>query len=135
MYFDCVCCSVLEMRVESSMSWMDPNKFFDMYLAGRAKRTFPTYNIAFWKLWVQGLDIGKLPFWWNDLEFAGHLVLFNKIEASVNMIKQASAVMTLLNEIVGLERVMGSSMARKVKKGCMRSRGNIRNGRKGSLAI
>lgn len=34
MYF----CSVLEMRVESAMSWMEPEKFVDMYLAGRSKK-------------------------------------------------------------------------------------------------
>ena len=100
--------------MESSMNWMDPSKFVDMYLAGRAKRTFPTYNMTFWKLWVHGLEIGKLPFWWNEIEFAGHLVLLNENKASLNMIKQASAVMTLLKELVGLETVVGSSVAQNV---------------------
>ena len=74
-------CSVLEMRVESSMSWMDPGKFVDIYLVGRAKKTFPTYDMAFRKLWVHGLEVGKLPFWWSDMEVAGHLVLLNDNEA------------------------------------------------------
>ena len=29
--------------MESTMSWMEPEKFVDMYLAGRSKKTFPTY--------------------------------------------------------------------------------------------
>ena len=71
--------------------------------------------MAFQKFWVYGIEIGKLPFWWDDLEFAGHLVLLNETEASANMIKQASAVMTLLKELVGLETVVGSSVAKSVK--------------------
>ena len=55
------------------------------------------------------------------MEFAGHLILLNKDEASVNMIKQASAVMTLLKELVGLETVVGSSIVKNVKKGCMKA--------------
>ena len=107
--------------MERSMSWMDPSKFVDMYLAGRAKRMFPTYDMAFQKLWVHGVEIGKLPFWWDDLEFAGHLVLLNETDASANMIKQASAVMTLLKELVGLETVVGLSVARNVKRGCIKA--------------
>ena len=37
-FYKCVLmcfCSVLEMRVESSMGWMEPEQFVDMYLAGR----------------------------------------------------------------------------------------------------
>ena len=59
-------CSVLEMRVESSMNWIDPSKFVDMYLAGSVIRTFPTYDMAFRKLWVHGVEIGKLHFLWDD---------------------------------------------------------------------
>ena len=92
------------------MSWMEPGRFVDMYLTGRSKKTFPSYDMAFCKLWVHGLEIGKIPFWWNDMEFVGHLVLLNDNEASVRMIKQASAVMTLLKELVGLEIVAGSSV-------------------------
>ena len=70
-------CSVLEMRLESSMSWIEQERFVDMYLAGRSKKTFPTYDMAFRKRWVHGAEIGKLPFWWSDMEFAGHLILLN----------------------------------------------------------
>ena len=92
------------------MGWMELERFTDMYLAGIMKNAFPTYDMAFRKLWVHGREIGKLPFWWSDMEFAGHLVLLNDNEASVNMIKQASAVMTLLKELVGLETVVRSSV-------------------------
>ena len=47
-FYNCVLmcfCSVLEMRVKSSMNWVDPEKFVDLYLAGRSKRTFATYNM------------------------------------------------------------------------------------------
>ena len=105
------------------MSWMEPGRFLDMYLAGRSKRTFLTYDMVFRKMWVHGAEIGKLPFWWSDMEFAGHLILLNKNEASVNMIKQASAVMTLLKELVGLETVVGSSIVKNVKRGCIKAAG------------
>ena len=55
------------------------------------------------------------------MEFAGHLILLNENEAPVNMIKQASTVMTLLKELVGLETVVGSSIVKNVKKGCMKA--------------
>ena len=62
---DLICfCSVLRMRVDSSVRWMDPEKFVDLFLAGRSKKTFPTYDMAFRKIWVHGAEIGKLPFWW-----------------------------------------------------------------------
>ena len=48
-------------------------------------------------------------------------MLLNETEASANMIKQASAVMTLLKELVGLETVVGSSMAKNVKRGRMKA--------------
>ena len=83
-----------------SVDWMDPVLFTDMYLAGRSKRTFPTYNMAFRKLWCHGNEIGKLCFWWNDMEFAGHLILLNESGPTENMIKQVSAVMSLLKEAV-----------------------------------
>ena len=67
-------CSVLEMRVESSLSWMEPEKFVDMYLAGSSKKTFPTYDMAFWKIWLHGAEIGKLPLWLSDMDFPGHLI-------------------------------------------------------------
>ena len=114
-------CSVLEMRVESSMSWMEPGRFMDMYLVGRSKSTFPTYDMAFQKLWFYGREIGKFPFWWSDIEFAGHMVLLNDNEASVNMFKQALAMMTLLKELVGFDTVVGSSVVQNFKRVCMKA--------------
>ena len=58
------------------------------------------------------------------MDFAGHLVLLNENEASVNMFKQASAVMTLLKELVGLETVVGSSIVKTVKRGCIKAAGD-----------
>ena len=78
--------SVLKLRVES-ITWVDAEKFVDHYLAGRSRNTFLTYEMAFRKFWVHGNEIGMLVFWWNDLEFAGHLVLLNENGASVNMFK------------------------------------------------
>ena len=103
---------------------MDPEKFVDLFLAGRSKRTFPTYNMAFRKIWVHSAEIGKLPFWWSDMDFAGHLALLNENEASVNMFKQASAVMTLLKELVGLDTVVSSSIVKTVKRGCVKAAGD-----------
>ena len=73
--------------MKSSMNSMEPGRFVDMYLVGRSKKTFPTYDMAFRKLWVHGLEIGKHPFWWSEMEFAGHLVLLNDNEASFNKFK------------------------------------------------
>ena len=42
----------------------------------------------------------------------------------MNMIKQASAVMSLLKELVGLKTVVGSSIVKNVKKGCMKAAGD-----------
>ena len=57
------------------------------------------------------------------MDFAGHLVLLNENKASVNMIKQASAVMSLLKELVGLDTVVNSSIVKKVKRGCVKAAG------------
>ena len=103
---------------------MEAERFVDMYFAGISKKTFPTYDMAFWKIWVHGAEIGKLPFWWSDMDFAGHLILLNENEASVNMIKQASAVMMLLKELVGLDTVVSSSIVKIVKKGCVKAAGD-----------
>ena len=40
------------------------------------------------------------------------------------MIKQASAVMTLLKELVGLDTVVDSSIVKTVKRGCVRAAGD-----------
>ena len=100
---------------------MDAEKFANMYLAGRAKSTFPTYDMAFRKAWFHGLEIGKSIFWWSPMDMAGHLVLLDECQATVNMIKQASAVVTLFKELVELESVANSKIVQTVKKGCMKS--------------
>ena len=58
------------------------------------------------------------------MDFAGHLVLLNDNEATVNMFKQASAVMTLLKELVGLDTVLGSNVVKIVKRGCVKAAGD-----------
>ena len=40
------------------------------------------------------------------------------------MIKQASAVMTLLKELVGLDTMVDSSIVKTVKRGCVRAVGD-----------
>ena len=81
--------------MDSSVRWMDLEKFVDLFLAGRSKKTFPTYDMAFRKIWVHGAEIGKLPFWWSDMDFAGHLVLLNETEASINMINRHNSPLFL----------------------------------------
>ena len=49
-----------------------------------------------------------------------HLVMLDSNEASVNMIKQASAVIMLLKEVAGLDTNVRSGFVIKVKKGCMK---------------
>ena len=39
-------CSMLRMRVDSFVRWTDPEKFVDLFLAGRFKRTFPMYGMV-----------------------------------------------------------------------------------------
>ena len=103
-----------------SVRWISPVRFTNMYLAGRSKKTFPTYNQAFRKLWCHGREIGKLVFWWTDMEFAGHLVLLNECNATENMFKQASVVVSLLKEAVELESLAGSKVVQNLKRGVMK---------------
>ena len=51
--------AVMEMRAGKEIGWVDPEKFAEIYLAGRAKSTFPTYDMAFRRIWFHGLEIGK----------------------------------------------------------------------------
>ena len=85
----------MELRAGSEIDWVDRESFAKMFLAGRAKTTFPTYNLAFRKLWHHGIEIDKCIFCWSPMDMAGYLVLLNDCEATVNMVKQASAVVTL----------------------------------------
>ena len=52
---------------------------------------------------------------------AGYLVLLDECNATVNMVKQASAVVTLLKESVELESLASSRIVQTVKKGVMKS--------------
>ena len=111
----------MEIRAGKEIGWVDPKKFAEIYLAGRAKSTFPTYDLAFRKIWFHGLEIGKSVFWWTPMDMAGYLVLLDECNATVNMVKQASAVVTLLKESVELESLASSRIVQTVKKGVMKS--------------
>ena len=52
----------MEFRASLEIDWVDSEKFAKMYLAGRAKSTFPMYDMAFRKAWFHGLEIGKSIF-------------------------------------------------------------------------
>ena len=66
---------------------MDPVVLAEMYLEGRSKKTFPTYNSAFRKLWVHSVEIGKSVFNWSNVDVVGNLIMLDSNEASMNMIK------------------------------------------------
>ena len=55
------------------------------------------------------------------MDLAGYLVLLGKCNATVNMVKQASAVVTLLKEAVELESLASLRLVQTVKKGVMKS--------------
>ena len=111
----------MELRAGLEIGWVDPESFAEMFLAGRAKTTFPTYDLAFRKLWHHGIEIEKCIFRWSPMDMAGYLVLLNDCEATVNMVKQASAVVTLFKEALELESLAGSRLVQTVKKGVMKA--------------
>ena len=113
--------AVMEIRAGQEIGWVDPKRFAEMFLAGRAKSMFHTYDLAFRKLWFHGLEIGKSVFWWTPMDLAGYLVLLDECNNTVNMVKQASAVVTLLKEAVELESLASSRIVQTVKKGVMKS--------------
>ena len=55
------------------------------------------------------------------MDMAGYLVLLNDCNATVNMVKQASAVVTLFKEALELESIAGSRLVQTVKKGVMKA--------------
>ena len=65
---------VLWIRVEV---WTDPETLAEMYLEGRSRKTFPTCNCAFRKLWVHLVGIGKSVFNWNEMDVAGHFIMLD----------------------------------------------------------
>ena len=111
----------MEMRAGKEIGWIDPEKFAEVYLAGRAKSTFPTYDLAFRKIMFHGLEIGKCVFDWTPMDLAGYLVLLDECNATVNMVKQASAVVTLMKELVELESLASSRIVQTVKRGVMKA--------------
>ena len=72
--------AVMEVRAGQEIDWVDPVRFAEMYLAGRAKSTFPPYDLAFRKLWFHRLEIGKSVFWWTPMDLAGYLVLLDELQ-------------------------------------------------------
>ena len=119
-YIVCFYFAVMKFRAEAELDWVDPDSFTELYLAGRSKSTFPTYDLAFRKAWIHGREIGKSIFSWNSMDMAGHLVLLNECQATSNMFKQASAVVTLFKEMLEIESVASSKIVQLVKKGCMK---------------
>ena len=113
--------AVMELRAGLEIGWVDPESFTEIFLAGRAKTTFPTYDLAFRKIWFHGIEIRKCVFRWTPIDMAGYLVLLNDCDATVNMVKQVSAVVTLFKEAVELESLAGSKLVQKVKKGVMKA--------------
>ena len=115
--------AVLELRCEESN--VDPEVFVQCYLGGRAGGTFSTYHQAFRKLWLDSREMGKSLFRWTELDFCGHLLLLDSLEASKNQIKQAGAVHSMLMEVAGLEALTGSKLVGVLKKSCMKRAGDI----------
>ena len=62
LYLMCFSNAVMEFREGLEIGWVDPVSFAETFLAGRAKSTFPTYDLAFRKLWFHGLEIRKSVF-------------------------------------------------------------------------
>ena len=111
----------MELRAGKEIGWVSPEKFAEVYLAGRARSTFPTYDMAFRKIMIHGLEIGKCVFYWTPMDLAGYLVLLDECNATINMVKQASAVVTLMKELVELESLASSRIVQTVKKGVMKA--------------
>ena len=105
----------MELRAGLEIDWVDLESFAKMFLAGRAKTTFPTYDLAFRKLWHHRIEIKKCIFHWSPMDMAGYLVLLNDCDATVNMVKQASAVVTLFKEALELESIAGSRLVQTVR--------------------
>ena len=66
-------------------AWIDPVALTERYLEGRSRKIFPTYDLAFCKLWVHSVEIGKSVFNWNEMVVAGHFIMLDGNEASVNI--------------------------------------------------
>ena len=62
--------------------------------------------MGLWKLWDHSVEVKKSEFDSDEMDVAGYLVLLDGNEASVNMLKQTSAVFTLLRNVVGLDTLV-----------------------------
>ena len=111
----------MERRARREISWVNPEKFADLYLAGRASSTFPTYDMAWRKIMIHGIEIEKCVIDWSPMDFAGYLLLLNDCNCTINMVKQASAVVTMMKEVVELESIASSSIVKTVKKGVVKA--------------
>ena len=107
----------MEKRAGDAITWVSAEELADMFLKGRACSTFPTYETAWRKLWTHGREIRKCVWDWSEFDLAGHLVLLNRNECTVNMVKQTCAVVTCLKEAHGRESLTGSVVVRNVRKG------------------
>ena len=59
----------------------------DRYFEEGSRRAFPTYGVAFCKLWLHAVEIEKSTFNWTKMDVAGHLVLLDSNRATLNMLK------------------------------------------------
>ena len=106
----------MEKRAGDAISWVSAEALTNMFLAGRASSTFPTYETAWRKLWAHGREIMKCVWDWNEFDLSGHLVLLNQNECTENMVKQSCAVVTCLKEAFGRESLTGSVVLKNVRK-------------------
>ena len=126
----------MESRAGAAVSWMSAEKFTDMFLAGRARRTFPTYEAVWRKMWTHGREIKKCVWHWNDMEMSGHLILLNDNGCTENMVKWSCAVMSCLKEVFGKDLITGSAVLHNVKKGVLKEakeRDNVKGRREKSV--
>ena len=111
---------VMQFRAEAELDYVDPEVFAELYLAGRAKSSFPSYDHAFRKAWCHGRMIGKSIFNWTPMDLAGHFVILNDNEATCSMIKQVLAVVTMFREMVEVDSIASSKIVQLVKRGCLK---------------
>lgn len=66
------------------------------------------------------MEIGKSVFNWSEVDILGYLVILDGNGASVNMVKQASAMITLLKEVTCLDNNIRLGFVTQVRRGCMK---------------
>ena len=110
----------MRFRAEAELDCVDPDKFAELYLAGRAKSSFPSYDHAFRKAWIHGRMIGKTIFNWSPMDLAGHFVVLSECQATSSMFKQVSAVVTMFKEMLEIDSIASSKIVQLVKRGCLK---------------